>query len=139
MSKFRDKNSPKILIVDDNLICRSITARCFEELGYKTKQAENGLAALSSFDISFDLVVTDIEMPEMSGHQLALEIHKMSKSIPIIAMTSLSRPIREGNKWDEFSEIMDKPITKEKCRKIVEAAKTDNANEYYKARLLRAV
>lgn len=130
----------KVLIVDDSKICRTITAKCFEELGCKTQQAENGAEALGNFSADIELVVTDIEMPMMNGYQLAHKIHEKNPSTPVIAMTSLSSRQLPKQQVQEFLEVIDKPVTQAKCKKILEAAGLTNpAINNYDERILRVV
>ena len=63
-----------LLIVDDNKVNRILLARGLEGDGHKVETAENGKQALEKLRTdSFDLVLLDIEMPEMNGYQV-LEI-----------------------------------------------------------------
>ena len=128
-----------ILVVDDNQICRNITARCFRELGYKAQQAENGAEALGNFSTDIELVVTDIEMPVMNGYQLANKIHEKNPSTPVIAMTSLSAGQLAKQQAQEFIDVVDKPVTKAKCKKILERAGLTKPRPGHDERLLRAV
>lgn len=82
----------RILIVDDSGTMRmllSMTVRKVEP-GISTKEAENGLAAVDMLNRQkFDLVLTDIMMPEMNGLQLISKIRGALKSdIPIIIIST---------------------------------------------------
>lgn len=130
----------KILIVDDNLLCRSITAKCFEKIGFQTYEAKNGHDALKRFNCSISLVVTDIEMPIMNGYQLAHKIHEKNPSTPVVAMTSLSSSQLARQQAQAFIEVVDKPVTQAKCKRILAAAGLSKpVTNNYDERLLRAV
>jgi adenylate cyclase len=81
-----------LLIVDDNKVNRILLARGLEGDGHKVKTAENGKQALEKLRTdSFDLVLLDIEMPEMNGYQV-LETCLQDpdlRDIPIIMTSSL--------------------------------------------------
>ena len=83
------KGKHKILIVDDS---RETVAglKSFFNDKYNTVTAENGLDGLKAFENDkegFDLIVTDLIMPEISGVALIEIIKKKSPAIPIIAIT----------------------------------------------------
>jgi adenylate cyclase len=81
-----------LLIVDDNKVNRILLARGLESYGHKIQTAENGKQGLEKLrSESFDLVLLDIEMPEMNGYQV-LEICLRDpelRDIPIIMTSSL--------------------------------------------------
>jgi PAS domain S-box-containing protein len=87
-------NSPatKILIVDDDIFVREMLSSILEASGYTILTAENGLEALAKCiqDSSIDLIVSDVNMPEMDGLQLIKEIRKQGLEIPIIMVTGVS-------------------------------------------------
>ncbi len=78
-----------ILVVDDSAIDRTIMGRIIEkETGAKVAYAENGRTALVAMeDGQFDVVVTDIKMPEMNGLELLLEIKEKWPQVPVIIKT----------------------------------------------------
>jgi adenylate cyclase len=81
-----------LLIVDDNKVNRILLARGLESYGHKVEAVENGRQALEKLrSDSFDLVLLDIEMPEMNGYQV-LETCLQDpdlRDIPIIMTSSL--------------------------------------------------
>jgi len=81
-----------LLIVDDNKVNRILLARGLEGDGHKVETAENGRQALEKLRTdSFDLVLLDIEMPEMNGYQVletCLQDPEL-RDIPIIMTSSL--------------------------------------------------
>ena len=89
----RSRQDPgRLLIVDDNKVNRILLARGLEGHGHKVETAENGRQALEKLRSgSFDLVLLDIEMPEMNGYQV-LETCLQDpdlRDIPIIMTSSL--------------------------------------------------
>jgi DNA-binding NtrC family response regulator len=62
----------RILVVDDEQPIRDLVSLMLQEAGYSVKTAENGRAAIALCAAeSFDLVLTDVTMPEVNGHELA--------------------------------------------------------------------
>ena len=82
----------KILIVDDNKVNRILLGRGVEQDGHKIETAENGKQALDMLKRDpYDLVLLDIEMPEMNGYQVleaCLQDNEL-RNIPIIMTSSL--------------------------------------------------
>ena len=82
----------KILVVDDNRVNRLLLGRSLEQLGHTVSFAENGRDAVESLRKSrVDLVLLDIEMPEMDGYQVlaALGADSQLRDIPVVMMSSL--------------------------------------------------
>ena len=81
-----------ILLVEDNPINRKVVINLLERLGHTTETAENGLEALQILrDKNFDLVLMDIQMPELDGYETTMQIRAHEPAddhIPIIAMTA---------------------------------------------------
>ena len=82
----------KILIVDDNKVNRILLGRGVEQDGHRIETAENGKQALDMLKRgSYDLVLLDIEMPEMNGYQVleaCLQDNEL-RNLPIIMTSSL--------------------------------------------------
>ncbi len=83
-----DKNSIKILIVDDEESILDVTESFFQRMGYEVYTAGNGVEALETLEqISVDCVFTDINMPEMDGLTLAAKIREKDNTLPVVIMT----------------------------------------------------
>ena len=79
----------RILIVDDDHAMRLALSESLESCGYDIGAAENGNEALSLFNKrKFDLVVTDMKMPGMTGIEVLQGVKKMSPDIPVILITA---------------------------------------------------
>jgi CheY-like chemotaxis protein/HPt (histidine-containing phosphotransfer) domain-containing protein len=83
----------KILLVEDNPVNQTLALRLLEKRGCSVSIASNGKEALKSLEgVSFDLILMDIEMPEMNGFETTKAIRNAEESsgdhIPIIAMTA---------------------------------------------------
>jgi CheY-like chemotaxis protein len=81
-----------LLIVDDNSMNRIMLSRYVTKLGYQASVAENGRQALEKLQsTSFDLVLLDVQMPEMDGYEV-LEQMKTTprlRDIPVIMISAV--------------------------------------------------
>lgn len=81
--------SERILVVDDEDIIRESLAFILRKEGYSVQEAENGLVAYNKLvEESFDLVITDLEMPEMKGIELLDEIKKLNIQTSVVIITA---------------------------------------------------
>ena len=83
----------RILVVDDALTVRELQRTILERAGYDVRVAADGRQALAQLaDEPADLVLTDLEMPEMGGLELvaALRAHPIHHTVPIVILTSRS-------------------------------------------------
>jgi two-component system, chemotaxis family, chemotaxis protein CheY len=81
----------KVLIIDDSITMRQMVAFTLEKAGHDVHSAESGLAALKITDKErFDLFITDLNMPGMSGLELIKELRmrQASRSKPILVLTT---------------------------------------------------
>jgi adenylate cyclase len=81
-----------LLVVDDNKMNRLLLGRNLEQQGHKVEFAENGRRALEMLRVqSFDLLLLDIEMPEMDGFQVLSELTSDShfRNIPVIMISGV--------------------------------------------------
>jgi len=80
----------KVLLVEDNEMNRFIAIQSLNYVGCKVTEAENGLEAIKQIkENEFDLVLMDIQMPEMDGVEATKQIRNiLGKQIPIIALTA---------------------------------------------------
>jgi len=67
----------QVLVVDDNAVMRTVMRSALEKAGHKVTMAEDGERALkAASDSGFDLIITDVQMPKMSGADLVQELKK---------------------------------------------------------------
>ena len=77
-----------LLLVDDDVDFRSMTARSFGKLGHDVKQAESGEAALDLVEKhSFDVAIVDLSMPGMSGIDLLKRLKDMGSDAEVLMLT----------------------------------------------------
>jgi two-component system, chemotaxis family, sensor kinase CheA len=88
-----EPSMPKVLVVEDSLTIRELQRSILEAAGYRVQTAGHGRDALTHIDgdDSIDLVVTDVEMPEMDGIELtrAIRAHATRSALPVVIVTSL--------------------------------------------------
>lgn len=88
-----------ILVVEDSITSRTLLKNILESAGYRVKTSVDGVDALTALQSeTFDLVVSDIEMPRMNGFDLVAKIRSDKKiaDLPVILVTALeSREDRE--------------------------------------------
>jgi CheY-like chemotaxis protein len=78
----------RILVIDDDSFVRSLVTRVLGREGHEVVSAEDGIAGLSLFKSDpFDLVITDILMPEKEGIELIMELREASPDLPVLAIS----------------------------------------------------
>lgn len=86
-------SAPKVLVVEDSLTIRELQRSILEAAGYRVQTAQHGREALVQLDRDdgIDLVVTDVEMPEMDGIELTKTIrtHPDRATLPVVIVTTL--------------------------------------------------
>ena len=85
--------SLQILLAEDSLVNQKLAVALFEEEGHRVTVAANGNEALAATRLQqFDLILMDVQMPEMDGLEATVEIREREKQtgthVPIIAMTA---------------------------------------------------
>ena len=127
--------SEHILFVDDEKLLAQATKKLLEPLGYKVTAVESSPEALALFQKDpekFDLVITDLTMPHMTGYELAQKLIMLRPDIPVILCTGYSDAKIE-NKAHELNikEVLSKPVNRqllaETIRKVLNAQEPDTA------------
>jgi len=112
------KNTPSrqisVLVVDDEPSVQRFVERVLSEAGYSTKVAGDGPEALevaSRMD-EFDLVVTDVMMPQMTGDELARRLRVQHPTVKVLYLTGFSdRLFKEKVTLWADEAFLDKPCT----------------------------
>ncbi len=83
------RGAERVLVVEDDAAVRSVAGRILTSHGYVVLQAPTGAEALRILDETgyVDLVVTDVVMPEMSGSELARQLHERHPAVPVLFMS----------------------------------------------------
>jgi putative two-component system response regulator len=112
-----------ILVVDDNEINLEIMQSQLTAMGYTVDMAANGKEGLTKYRAkNFDVILTDIEMPEMNGYELTAEIRHLEENtdqhITIFAITASDYDLTDGRAKElGFSDYMLKPLEPEILKK----------------------
>jgi CheY-like chemotaxis protein len=80
----------RVLVVDDSMLIRHTVCRFLEERGFEVEAADDGLAAIEPLRLRRpDLIVTDMQMPGMSGGDLIayLKAREQTAAIPVVVLT----------------------------------------------------
>jgi PAS domain S-box-containing protein len=112
-----------ILLVDDEYVIREVSKLTLESNGYNVLLAADGIEAIGLFAQNrdkIDLVITDMNMPNMNGPTLIRTLQKMKPSLPIIGASGLT----DKTKLDEvaglnISSFLSKPYTAEKLLEVL--------------------
>jgi CheY-like chemotaxis protein len=104
----------RILIVDDEKAAAEVMQKMLERLGYKVTSGTDSREILEVFNNDpdmFDLVITDMTMPHMTGADLVKELKVIRPEIPVILCTGFSDKIDEGKaKKIGINSFVMKPI-----------------------------
>jgi CheY-like chemotaxis protein len=102
---------PKVaLVVDDSMLVRCTICRFLEERGFAVETATNGVEALQVLTrVRPDLIVTDMQMPQMTGSELitALKSKPETSTVPIIVVTGRASGFVEADRRANFAVSKD--------------------------------
>jgi len=123
-----------ILLVDDEAEIAQMEQQMLERLGYRVFARFDSVQALAEFRREpgrFDLVVTDMTMPKLTGDQLADQIRQITPDIPIILCTGFSERVdSQTARRIGVSEFLLKPLALEKLartiRRLLDAENSDS-------------
>jgi signal transduction histidine kinase len=108
-------NALRVLIAEDNFVNMSVARKFLTKWGIEVHEAVNGLEAVEKFRRGqFDLVLIDLEMPEMDGITALAEIRKLHPSVPAIAFTAaVYEDMRIDLLKKGFMDVVPKPFRPE--------------------------
>lgn len=120
----------EILVAEDEPNVRTFVARALEISGHKVTAVEDGQRALEALnDNDFDLLLSDIVMPEVDGIALALKASQQKPAMRILLMSGYAQERQRAHNLDVLAHaVLPKPFDLEQLRKTVEAA-LDGATE----------
>jgi two-component system cell cycle sensor histidine kinase/response regulator CckA len=121
----------RILLVDDEKPIVNIITKILSSLGYDVQSRTSSIEALELFKAmpkKFDLVITDMTLPQMSGDALAQELMKIRPDLPVILCTGFSENItKEKAETMGIKVFLMKPLLKEEMahaiRRVLDEAK----------------
>jgi DNA-binding response OmpR family regulator len=111
----------RIMIIDDSEEMRSLLKDFLEEEGFEIDSVGNGVDALGKLSREyFDLVVTDIRMPGLSGLDILPKIRRLNPGAPIIVMTAYGSDNLKRRSLERGATIyLEKPIRLSQLRTTI--------------------
>jgi two-component system cell cycle sensor histidine kinase/response regulator CckA len=110
----------RVLVVDDEPMVRLVTTKLLRLRGHTVDDADGGAAALDCLDtLQYDLVVTDLSMPGMSGRELAAEVRRRFPALPVVLLTGDTDAEAEGS---DVSAVVKKPFQLDALEAVLQQA-----------------
>ena len=114
-----------VLLIDDDELSRAVLQLHLEAAGYEVTEAENGSTAVSlladgsASAKDFAVILCDLQMPGLSGPELATELRRNAKSAQLLIAMSGSEPAQERIRG--YDRFMLKPFTMEELADVLES------------------
>lgn len=110
-----------MLVVDDEPLLQVIVGAYLTSDGHQVTTVSSGEFALPLLKNNpYDLVITDKSMPEISGEHLAMAIHALNPTLPVILMSGFGDLMKaESEIPPQISTILSKPITEASLREAL--------------------
>ncbi|AFV25023.1 multi-sensor hybrid histidine kinase [Methanolobus psychrophilus R15] len=123
----RHTNNVRILLAEDNIVNQKVAQSMLKKLGFRTDTVANGAEALKALEmIPYDLVLMDVQMPEMDGLAATRLIRYsgsavLNKDVPIIAMTAHAmKGDRERFIESGMDDYISKPVSMEALKRVLD-------------------
>jgi len=114
----------KVLVVDDEIHIVHVVAIKLRNNGFEVITAANGAEAFElAREEKPDIIVTDFQMPVMTGVQLVEKLRQceQTKDIPVIMLTARGFAVEDGQKKDlQISELLSKPFSPKELLRSIE-------------------
>ena len=113
-----------LLFVDDERAILKMVTMMLKEFGYRIHALNSPIQALELFRHSpeaFDVLITDLTMPEMTGIKLASEIHSCRPELPVILMTGYGEEIERASDLEKHGirRLLIKPVKLENLVSVI--------------------
>jgi two-component system response regulator PilR (NtrC family) len=118
------KQKAKILVIDDEEIMREVLRELLRSEGYTAEFAEDGKEGLSmALSRVYDLIITDVMLPELNGIEVLREIKRVNSKLPVIVITAFGsiKNAIEAMKEGAF-EYVTKPFDNEELLLLISKA-----------------
>ena len=127
-----DYTGRRVLVVDDELVNREIVGAYLEKWGFEVDQAVDGKDCLKQFEAGkYDLIVMDLQMPELDGFEASQEIRKLEQEVNQgrVSILALSASVM-GEVWNKcesagMNGYLSKPFETEELQQKVRQVLTD--------------
>ena len=101
----------RILLAEDDDAMRQYLARALERVGYEVQSVDNGAAALPLLERErFDLLLTDIVMPEMDGIELAQRAAEICPDVRVMFITGFAAVALKAGRRTPEAKVLSKPF-----------------------------
>jgi CheY-like chemotaxis protein len=111
----------RILVVDDEPMVRFLLVRFLEEEGHTVDEAADGIDALEHLNQRpYDLLITDVHMPRMSGIDLVRALRRRGNHIPLVVMDSYPDLFTESEVGAEAFAMLAKPFDLSEVRRVLQ-------------------
>lgn len=123
----RTERGEEVLVVEDDETVRQLVVEVLHDLGYRTREAADGLAGLAILQspAKLDLLISDIGLPGLNGRQMVDAAASHRRDLPVLYMTAYAEP-KPGSQ-DSYApgmEVIAKPFTMDalaaRVRKVME-------------------
>ncbi|MGJ8616787.1 MAG: response regulator [Sulfitobacter sp.] len=111
----------RVMIVDDIAINRTILERQLEQLGVGVISCPSGAAALTELDDNVDLILTDHNMPDMDGLELAEAVRATGSAVPILLLSSNPSLAEKDPARVHLQGVLQKPLPRQELFAQLEA------------------
>jgi CheY-like chemotaxis protein len=116
---------PRFLITDDSLAIRTLLTEILEGSGHEVETASNGIEAIKCLqDRTFDVLITDIFMPEKDGIELILEVRVLYPELRVIAISGggpgVGMDLLKPAKRLGATQILRKPVSRAELLQAVQ-------------------
>jgi len=109
-SHYYFKHLPKVLLVEDNDAARHYQSLVLEALGCEVISVACGYDAIVKLHQHFDAVMLDIDLPDISGYQLASIIKRKQPLLPMIACSGFGEDVKKTCLASGISYVLHKPL-----------------------------
>jgi two-component system aerobic respiration control sensor histidine kinase ArcB len=115
---------PRVLLIEDDTLIQIVHGQMLEDLGCSVEVAESATKALTMLQNNYDIIFSDIGLPDMSGFDLIKKIRKhyfSNQKLPVIALTGYSESEERQQCFDSGAdEVAVKPISKITLKLLLE-------------------
>lgn len=111
--KASSQQKPRVMVVDDEEIILEIYKKMLEHMGIEAEPHAHGKDAVESFindPFGFDLIITDSNLPDIKGENLAKQLTGIRPDIPIILCSGYHEPTADTLKESGFQAFLMKPV-----------------------------
>ena len=126
------EDTKRILVVDDDRSCVKLTCKILERKGIKTVTASDGYGALKILrqdtEATIDMIITDINMPGLSGDALVEIVNEEFPYLPVIVASGAKEEVLEGLSKINIHGFLPKPINGKKLQDIVKSVYKNRLN-----------